>query len=591
MKRFLCVLLTAALLAGSLTLSVAAAAKPCITQVEAGHYSLAVTSNGDLYGWGGNTFGLVSPGEAGPILTPVKIMSDVKMVAVPTSSNLCNTTSALTDSTAKLSTGHFMMIVKTDGKLYVIGDNSTGQHGTGQQYGYLETRKMSEWDTNTLHYVMDDVVKVACNGTACAAITENGDLYFWGYQFAAAESGGQAIPVSYHLEPEVILNDVKDVELGFDHMVILQKDGSVLTMGCQDRGTLGNGKSLSGKGSLRKDLTLIFENCKDIAAGRHSTYMVTETGDLYVCGDNGQAKLGFPFETQQVLRPTKVKSGVLEVEAATNNACYITTDGSLWTMGDNNWYQRGYYQRSGGWIGEHTKVTDNVTAVSMGTYYTMLLKEDGKMYGFGDGRYLGTGTKDYPNPMGAGYMDTPYVWEPVPAGISAGIYAGMFGSAFKDVKTGAYYYEPVLWAVEREITSGTGADTFSPDLTCSRAQIITFLWRAAGCPDPRGANPYSDVKDTDYYAKAAVWAGEEGMVLLGGRFNPDAPCSRLMAVEFMWKAAGRPEAATVNFSDVASPAVNWAVAQGVTNGTGATTFSPDLTCTRGQIVTFLYRAR
>ena len=163
------------------------------------------------------------------------------------------------------------------------------------------------------------------------------------------------------------------------------------------------------------------------------------------------------------------------------------------------------------------------------------------------------------------------------------------GTAFADVSADAYYAAPVEWAVSNGITNGTSDTTFSPDDTCTKAQIITFLWRAAGSPEPQSAATFTDVAADTYYAKATAWAAENGMAE-GSTFDPEAPCTRLMAVEFMWKQAGSPSAAPAGFADVSSDAVNWALEQGVTAGTSDTSFSPDDTCTRGQIVTFLYRA-
>lgn len=160
---------------------------------------------------------------------------------------------------------------------------------------------------------------------------------------------------------------------------------------------------------------------------------------------------------------------------------------------------------------------------------------------------------------------------------------------FTDVDANAYYAQAVDWAVDQKITSGTSPTTFSPDQTCTRAQIITFLWRAAGSPEPSVTTDISDISSTDYFYHAVLWAKEHEM-FEGTAFQPDAPCTRLMAVDFMWRAAGSPNAAGTGFSDADSPAVRWAVAQGVTAGTSAATFSPNDTCTRGQIVTFLYRA-
>ena len=167
-------------------------------------------------------------------------------------------------------------------------------------------------------------------------------------------------------------------------------------------------------------------------------------------------------------------------------------------------------------------------------------------------------------------------------------------TGFSDVKSGAYYADAVAWAVEQGITTGTSDTTFSPEELCTRGQIITFLWRAAGSPEPQSmAGYFADVSRDSYYFKATQWANEQGMTT-GIGFDPDYSCTRADAVDFMWKMDGKPEsAAPAAFTDVPdyyADAVAWAVEQGVTTGTSDTTFSPSDTCTRGQIVTFLYRA-
>lgn len=159
--------------------------------------------------------------------------------------------------------------------------------------------------------------------------------------------------------------------------------------------------------------------------------------------------------------------------------------------------------------------------------------------------------------------------------------------SFSDVKASDYYAEPVAWAVEKGVTAGTSKTTFSPNATCTQAQILTFLWRAKGEPKPTGT-----VGGTQYYAAAAQWAKEQGLT---DNFSAEADCTRAMVVTYLWKLAGSPKTGTSNFSDVSTnaayaQAVAWAVEQGITSGTSATTFSPAATCTRGQIVTFLYRA-
>ena len=171
---------------------------------------------------------------------------------------------------------------------------------------------------------------------------------------------------------------------------------------------------------------------------------------------------------------------------------------------------------------------------------------------------------------------------------------------FNDVKPGDYFYDAVNWAVEKGITTGTSATTFSPNASCTRAQIVTFLWRASGSPEPKTAsNPFTDVAANAYYCKAVLWAVENGITTgtSATTFSPDAPCTRAQGVTFLWRANGSKAASTAaSFTDVASdayyaPAVAWAAEQNVTGGVGNGLFSPDTTCTRAQIVSMLYRLR
>ncbi len=174
------------------------------------------------------------------------------------------------------------------------------------------------------------------------------------------------------------------------------------------------------------------------------------------------------------------------------------------------------------------------------------------------------------------------------------------GNPFKDVGKDAYYYEPVLWAVNHDpqITKGTSTTTFGPADTCTRGQVVTFLWRAAGCPEPTSAKtPFRDVKSDAYYCKAVLWAVENGITQGTSKtaFSPDDPCTRAHVVTFLHRSEGTPKADAKNpFKDVKSDAyyysaVLWAVKNEITKGTDATRFSPSNPCTRGQIVTFLYR--
>ena len=170
-------------------------------------------------------------------------------------------------------------------------------------------------------------------------------------------------------------------------------------------------------------------------------------------------------------------------------------------------------------------------------------------------------------------------------------------SPFADVATDAYYYDAVKWAVNKGITNGVSETLFGPDQACTRAQIVTFLWRAAGSPEPKSGSSFADVAADAYYAKAVAWAVENGITKGTSEmtFHPDETCTRAQGVTFLYRALGKLAAAQAGFTDVAADsyyadAVNWAAENGVTNGISETLFGPDGSCTRAQIVTFLYRA-
>ena len=171
---------------------------------------------------------------------------------------------------------------------------------------------------------------------------------------------------------------------------------------------------------------------------------------------------------------------------------------------------------------------------------------------------------------------------------------------FSDVKESDYFAAPVHWAVWRGITAGTSALTFSPSKVCTRAEVMTFLWRTAGSPKPKSTSTsFKDVKKNAYYAMAVAWAVENGITTgtSATTFSPNASCTRGQIVTFLWKAAGaRTVSETASFTDVDpssyyAKAIDWAVHYGISSGTSANTFSPNAKCTRAQVVTFLWRMK
>ena len=219
--------------------------------------------------------------------------------------------------------------------------------------------------------------------------------------------------------------------------------------------------------------------------------------------------------------------------------------------------------------------SENVTILANGEAPTEVVRIDDRTILI----FVGFHTADGP-------VDDPGQWDKLP---------------FSDVPEDAYYYDSVRWAVEKGITTGTSDTTFSPERPCTRAQVVTFLWRAAGSPAAEGAvNPFADVAPGAYYCDAVRWAVENGITTgtAADTFSPDSTCTRGQVVTFLWRNAGRPEpAANANpFADVTGndyfcKAVLWALEKNITKGTSETAFSPQSRCLRAHVVTFLFRAK
>ena len=171
---------------------------------------------------------------------------------------------------------------------------------------------------------------------------------------------------------------------------------------------------------------------------------------------------------------------------------------------------------------------------------------------------------------------------------------------FMDISENDFYYDAVLWALEKNVTEGTSDTEFSPGTTCTRGQVVTFLWRSVGAPSAASDTcAFKDIAANDYYYNAVLWAVEKGITegTSDTEFSPDATCTRGQVVTFLWRFSGKPDSENeiCRFTDITEKdyyyaPVLWAVEKGITEGTSDTEFSPDKNCTRGQVVTFLYRA-
>ncbi|MBR7178292.1 MAG: S-layer homology domain-containing protein [Oscillospiraceae bacterium] len=211
---------------------------------------------------------------------------------------------------------------------------------------------------------------------------------------------------------------------------------------------------------------------------------------------------------------------------------------------------------------------------------------------------------DYSQPLGHCYNEGVLIKEPTETALGRVRFTCIRCSesylmtyAFRDIPSDAYYFTPVIWAVNAGIASGIDETHFAPDSICNRAQVVTFLWRAAGKPEVSGNNPFADVPAGCFYDTAVLWAYTNGITIGtdATHFSPDAPCNRAQVVTFLHRFRGCPEPTAENiFPDVSSDdfyyeAVRWAAQRGITVGMDGGYFKPNLPCTRGQIVTFLYR--
>lgn len=530
-------------------------------------YTGFIDKNGVLWTWGDNEYGKLGNGSTKESSTPVKVLDD---------------------NVAAVSCGNrHTAAIKTDGSLWTWGWNYYGQLGNGG--GGNTTDEYNGPYQTVPAKVLDNVAAVSCGDSHTAAIKTDGTLWMWGGY------GGSNVPVK-------VLDNVAAVSCGGGHTAAIKTDGSLWMWGSNYSGQLGNGSTKESDTPVK-----VLDNVAAVSCGQSHTAAIKTDGSVWTWGLNNYDQLGnggggnttnSSSETIQTV-PVKVLDGAAAVNCGKLHTAAIKTDGSLWTCGANAYGALG----NGTTVPSSTpvKVMDGVSAVSCGSSFTTVVKTDGSLWtwggnGFGELGYKG-GNGDF---LG-------YLIQTVPkqvAGLTASVSPSLPSAStttpvttapgFSDVKATAYYADAVKWAIDKNITAGTSTTTFSPEQTCTTAQILTFLWRSQGQPEPTIKNPFSDIKESDYFYKAALWASEKRLIS-GSTFGGNTPCTRAMVVTYLWKLAGSPSAPAASFADIPgnseyAPAVAYAVSKKITAGTSETAFSPEATCTRGQIVTFLYRA-
>lgn len=597
-KRFTSLLI---ILAMSLSMLLpASAADHSIKQIEGGpNCSFVLTNDGTLYVCGDNHQGILGPdvGEhtssQGLVVTTLtKIAEDVKEVAA-------SETPTIHYYKNPYEQGYHVLILMENGDLYAQGDNLYAQLGQDDRDPH-----------EGMQFVMGNVKAIAAGSYFSACVTEDGELYWWGY--LVQQLGGNEVANTF--DPEKVGSGFVDVEAGTCTLTALKEDGTVWTMGSSAHGARGDGET----DHLTRNPEQVFSGAVEIAAGENHTLVRTAAGDVYGWGDNSSQQLlphqlqgeyvydaeGYIIEAperfyDQYTTPVYIMGGAKDIEAHHNNSYVIKTNGDLYTMGST--YDGQFGIDVNPILGEDlilpaVKTAANVKQVSGGYCTTYILKEDGSTHAAGNNYYynFGNGTFIYHQNF----------W--TPAFFTALPVHDPDSMAFTDVKESDWFYAPVKWAVENNVTSGTGdGTTFSPNSICSRAQIITFLWAASGRETGFGSTFHvTDLYKSDWYYNAVYWATTRPTTgtpvsghLTDSKFRPNDPCTRAMAVEFIWRAMGSPayDTSSLPFTDVKptdsyAQAVAWALDNGVTSGTSATTFGPNVTCTRSQIATFLYQA-
>jgi len=454
----------------------------------------------------------------------------------------------------------------------------------------------------------DDVVQIAKTYNVLFALRKNGSLWVSGPGLYG-ESGLTKEEWNAAGNPDCMkaMDDVAYVSADYGaHVVAVKKDGSLWSWGRNVGGTVGNGYQCDLPGR---------DNPEDYYQTNPVKIM---DGKLYGLGDNNNGELGFTggdmtykryhFEGDFICqsRPKYITDNVVDVFVGDDYTLIQKADGSLWATGSNEEGLTAPNAKE-----QFVKIMDDVKLMT-GTPVDITTPEklerpsrpDGSSHpsrpsGSSSSRPSSFGKEDDGSSRKDKTKQEPeQPTAPTNTGADKRTDSGNSTISFQDVHSGEYYYAAVQRAVGKGVTAGTSQTVFSPNMTCTRSQVVTFLWRAMGCPEPTvQSNPFADLSANDYFYKAVLWAYEKGITsgVTATAFGSEGPCTRGQFAAFLWRANGQPAASGgTSFTDVSAEdyfanAVSWAVEQGIITGTGNGAFSPNAPCTRAQIVTFLYR--
>lgn len=530
-----------------------------------------LSADGQLMMWEGNPYDR-PPGENTP--TP-------------------NQFAAVMEGVVSFTAEEHYMVLKADGTLWSWGSNDRGRMGIGvfpegtEGYYYYAPQK-----------VMDNVAAVSSFHAVTAAIKTDGSLWMWGDNRLGQLGNGT---LTDSAAPVKVMDGVVSVSVGAWMTAAVKADGTLWTWGANHYGHLGNGGVTNAVGRYNWDCltvpTQVMEDVLSVSVGGNFCAAVKTDGTLWTWGLSEDGHLGDGDEGNVTVLgrrlqnvPKQIMEGVASVSCGSYHTLAVKKDGSLWGWGSNRYGELGnggagndpHALRDGSETWNHqtvpARIMDGVAAVDCCENRSLLLKTDGTLWVCGQ------------IPAGMAGVSGYQVKQLTPLQIASGVALPARLSptvaGFADVYEDDYYAQAVAWAKERGVTGGTSATTFSPASPVTRAEAVTFLWRGAGSPEPSStASPFADVADpAAYYYKAVLWAWEEGIT--GGvsetSFGLGSTLSYDQLLAFLARAAG----ADTGGGDWSRAALTWAAEQGLTAGL---TFEAKDPCPRSDVVYCLWR--